>query len=237
MRGPRAEVGYGRYSGCGLERGKDMTGMEIKTCVLGRVGTNCYLVYNKATKEAVIVDPADDGAQIADKCRELGLSPAAILLTHGHFDHIMAAEDVRQEFNIKIYASVIEDAMLSDPGLNLSGGFTGVQVGFHGDELLKDGDRLDLIGFQWLVMETPGHTTGSVCYYVPEEQVVFAGDTLFNGSFGRTDLPTGSSRQIVASIFDKVFALPEDTVVYPGHGDATSIGYEKQNNPIGRYRR
>lgn len=210
-----------------------MTGMEIKTCVLGGVGTNCYLVYNKATKEAVIVDPADNGPYISEMCTGLGLTPAAILLTHGHFDHIMAAEDVRRAFNIKIYASEIEDAMLSDSGLNLSGGFGGTQIGFHGDELLRDGDILDLIGFQWKVIETPGHTSGSVCYFVPEEKVVFAGDTLFLRSYGRTDLPTGSMGQIADSIQNKVFALPDDTVVYPGHGDTTSIGYEKRNNPIG----
>lgn len=227
LREPRAEP----------ERGKEMAAMEIKTCVLGKVGTNCYLVYHKETKKAVIVDPAEDGTYIVNQCRELGLTPEAILLTHGHFDHIMAAEDVRRTFDIKIYASVIEDTMLSDPSLNLSKGFTGTSVGFHGDKLLKDGDRLDLIGFQWQVIETPGHTTGSVCYYVPEEKVVFAGDTLFSGSYGRTDLPTGSSAQIVTSILDKVFALPEDTAVYPGHGEATLIGDEKKNNPITGYRR
>ena len=222
--------------GCHMERGTDMNDMRVKTCVLGAVSTNCYLVYNEGTKKAVIVDPADNAQFILNKCNELGITPEAILLTHGHFDHIMAAEDVRRSFHIKIYASETEDAMLSDSGLNLSGGWAGKQTSFHADVLLKDGDELELIGFRWKVIETPGHTTGSVCYYVPEEEVVFSGDTLFCESYGRTDLPTGSSSQMVSSLLDKVFALPDDTMAYPGHGDTTTIGYEKKNNPIAFYR-
>lgn len=213
-----------------------MSDMRVKTCVLGAVSTNCYLVYNEGTKKAVIVDPADNAQFILNKCNELGITPEAILLTHGHFDHIMAGEDVRRSFHIKIYASETEDAMLSDSGLNLSGGWAGKQTSFHADVLLKDGDELELIGFRWKVIETPGHTTGSVCYYVPEEEVVFSGDTLFCESYGRTDLPTGSSSQMVSSLLDKVFALPDDTMAYPGHGDTTTIGYEKKNNPIAFYR-
>lgn len=213
-----------------------MSDMRVKTCVLGAVSTNCYLVYNESTKKAVIVDPADNAQFILNKCNELGITPEAILLTHGHFDHIMAAEDVRRSFHIKIYASETEDAMLSDSGLNLSGGWAGKQTSFHADVLLKDGDELELIGFRWKVIETPGHTTGSVCYYVPEEEVVFSGDTLFCESYGRTDLPTGSSSQMVSSLLDKVFAMPDDTMAYPGHGDTTTIGYEKKNNPIAFYR-
>ena len=213
-----------------------MSDMRVKTCVLGAVSTNCYLVYNESTKKAVIVDPADNAQFILNKCNELGITPEAILLTHGHFDHIMAAEDVRRSFHIKIYASETEDAMLSDSGLNLSGGWAGKQTSFHADVLLKDGDELELIGFRWKVIETPGHTTGSVCYYVPEEEVVFSGDPLFCESYGRTDLPTGSSSQMVSSLLDKVFALPDDTMAYPGHGDTTTIGYEKKNNPIAFYR-
>ena len=213
-----------------------MSGICVKNLTVGMVETNCCLVYNEETKQAVIVDPGDAADVIREECRKLELSPELILLTHGHFDHIMAAEDIRRTFHIKIYASETEDAMLADGGLNMSGSWGGMQVSFHADVLLKDGDGLDLIGFGWKVIGTPGHTSGSVCYYVPEEEVVFAGDTLFCESYGRTDLPTGSSSQIVDSIINKVFPLPDDTMVYPGHGEPTTIGHEKQSNPIAFYR-
>ena len=116
-------------------------------------------------------------------------------------------------------------------------GSMGRQISFHADELLHDGDELDLLGFQWKVLETPGPTSGSLCYYLPKEDVLLAGDTLFQESFGRTDLPTGSGSQIMHSIVDKLFVLPEDTMVYPGHGDPTTIGHEKVYNPISYYMR
>lgn len=213
-----------------------MSNIRIKTCVLGAVSTNCYLVYREDTRKAVVVDPADNASYILNKCNELGITPVAVLLTHGHFDHMLAATDVRRAFQIKIYASETEDAMLADSSLNLSEGFYGPQMSFHADEFVKEGQELDFLGVTWRVLETPGHTTGSVCYYIPEEGVLLAGDTLFHESYGRTDLPTGSSSQIVRSIIDKLFVLPGDTMVYPGHGDLTSIGYEKQRNPISFYR-
>lgn len=213
-----------------------MSNIRIKTCVLGAVSTNCYLVYNENSKEAVVVDPADSGSYILNKCSELGITPVAVLLTHGHFDHVLAAPDVRRAFQVKIYASETEDAMLADSGLNMSESFYGAQVSFHADELVKEGQELSFLGITWKVMETPGHTTGSVCYYIPEEGILLAGDTLFHESYGRTDLPTGSSSQIVRSIIDRLFVLPDDTMVYPGHGDPTSIGYEKQRNPISFYK-
>lgn len=213
-----------------------MSNIRIETWVLGAVSTNCYLVYNEDSKEAVVVDPAGNYPFISNKCRELGVTPSAVLLTHGHFDHMLAAPEIRRAFQLKIYASETEDAMLADPGLNLSERFQGMPLGFHADEFVTDGQELTFLGVTWKVLETPGHTAGSVCYYIPEERLLLAGDTLFRESYGRTDFPTGSSSQIVHSILDRLFVLPDDTTVYPGHGEFTSIGYEKQCNPMAFYR-
>lgn len=213
-----------------------MSRIRINTCVLGIVSTNCYLVYHQDTKEAVVVDPSDNFPYILEKCSELGLTPTAVLLTHGHFDHMMAAPDLRRKFQVKIYASETEDGMLADSELNLSEQFRGAQVGFHADQLVRDGQEMTLLNTAWQVLETPGHTSGSVCYYLPEEKIIFTGDTLFRESYGRTDLPTGNSSQLVHSIFDRLFVLPDDVMVYSGHGDPTSMGYEKEHNPISFYR-
>ena len=214
-----------------------MSDFRIKTCVLGAVSTNCYLIYNEGTREAVIVDPADNGAYILNKCRELGITPAAVLLTHGHFDHILAVEDIRRAFHCKVYVGRDEEKLLQDPQQNLSGSMGSEQMSLNADELVRDGEALSLIGFDWKVIETPGHTAGSVCYYVESEDVLVSGDTLFADSLGRTDLPTGSAAAIVRSIQEKLLVLPEDTMVYPGHGDPTTIRHEKLYNPVAVYRR
>lgn len=214
-----------------------MSNFRIKTCVLGQVGTNCYFIYDEEKKQVVIVDPADNGAFILNKCKELSLTPVAVLLTHGHFDHILASEDIKRAFGCKIYASKAEAALLGDPAMNLSGSFGGNQMGLRADCLVRDGEVLKLGGFTWKVLATPGHTAGSVCYWIAEENVLLSGDTLFAESLGRTDLPTSSLGEIIRSIKDKLFLLPEETMVYPGHGEPTTIGHEKQHNPIAVHKR
>lgn len=213
-----------------------MSDFRIKAMVLGDLDTNCYLIYNQNTKEAVVVDPADNGPYICNKCAELGVKPVVILLTHGHFDHILALKDVRDAFHCKVYIDEKDEWMLEDPSLNLSGTLGTEQASFSADCLVRDKEVLHLIGFDWIVMETPGHTEGSVCYYVKSENVLISGDTLFEGSYGRTDLPTGSSRKLVDSLLNKVLTLPEDTLVYPGHGGQTTIRFEKKYNPIAVYK-
>ena len=211
-----------------------MKELRIQTLVLGMVSTNCYLIYEENGGPAVIVDPADNGARILDKCRELSLTPEAILLTHGHFDHIGAVEDIRRAFPVTVYAGKEEGKLLKDPQANLSSQF-GAGWTVQADRLVEDGEELTLLGRTWKVMETPGHTKGSVCYYIPQEEVLISGDTLFCDSFGRTDFPGGSTASLVDSIVNKLMKLPENTMVYSGHGEATTIGHEKKYNPIWGY--
>ncbi len=212
-----------------------MSDFRIKTCVLGMVSTNCYIIYRDGGSQAMIVDPADHPQQILLECKNLRVTPEAVLLTHGHFDHITAAEDLRRETGCRVYVAEDEEKLLLDPEKNLSCKMGRQRVSLSADEEVKDGQILELLGWKWRVIATPGHTAGSVCYYLEEEDVLISGDTLFAESLGRTDLPTGSSGQIVASICEKLFELPDDTIVYPGHGDPTTIGHEKQYNPVVPY--
>lgn len=211
-----------------------MSEMRIKSLVVGMVQTNCYLVYDEKTKRAVIVDPGDGANVISSECRKLGLKPEAILLTHGHFDHIMAAAALRDEWGLKIYACEKELEVLRDGSKNLMLNYYRKAYALEPDITVRDGETFEAAGFAWKVIETPGHTIGSCCYYVEAEDVLFSGDTLFHMSYGRIDFPTGSGRDMAASV-KKLLTLPEDVMVYPGHMDATTIGYEKKYNPLARY--
>ena len=216
-----------------------MNDFRIDRCVLGVVSTNCYIVYRDTEEElkpGVVIDPGDNAPFILNRCRELGVRHQAVLLTHGHFDHILAAEDVRRTFHIPVMASEEEMSLLEEPDMNLTGSF-GDDLCLTADRWLRDGETLELMGCRWKVIHTPGHTSGSVCYYIEDEKVLFSGDTLFCESVGRTDLPTGSPADIIDSVIRKLFVLPEETRVYPGHDSATAIGHERQYNVISRSRR
>lgn len=205
--------------------------IEIKMMVLGPVQTNCFFLINEDTKELLIIDPADHAQGIIEWINKEGLKPVAILLTHGHFDHIMAVEGLRREYGIPMYASKDEVEVLEKPQLNVST-MMGAYVSMKADVLFADGDVLELAGMKLKVISTPGHTIGSVCFYIEEEKMLISGDTLFEASVGRTDFPTGSSRQLIDSIKTRLFVLPEDVNVFPGHGEVTSIAYEKTHNPF-----
>lgn len=205
--------------------------MKIETMVLGDVRTNCYLLINEETKEALVVDPADRADVIVRKLIDEGLTLKAILLTHGHGDHILAVGDLKKQFGVKVYAAKAEEALLSDAVQNLSKALFGIAVTVKPDILLEDGQEFEAAGIRLRMLYTPGHTPGGCCYYQAEEKILFSGDTLFCGSIGRTDFPGGSLSELVRSVKEKLLVLPEDVKVYPGHEEITTIGNEKRYNP------
>ena len=205
--------------------------MELKRLVLGLVRTNCYIVYTEDTKKAVIIDPAADSRRITEEIEALGVTPEAVLLTHGHFDHMLAADSLRNGYHIPVCVLKEDAELVKVPTLNCSEQFLHMSYGISADEELTDGQVLKYLDGALRVIATPGHTEGSCCYYAETENILFSGDTLFQGSVGRTDLPTGRASQISLSIREKLFVLPEHTLVLSGHGEQTTIGEEKQYNP------
>lgn len=204
--------------------------MQVLCLTVGAIGTNCYFLVNEDNKECVIVDPGADAAAIIGYISQNGIVPHAIILTHGHFDHIGAVSELAQHYSIKVYAGAAEAELMQNTELNLSDAF-GYKTVARADRLLADNEEFCAAGITFKTLYTPGHTIGSVCYYVPEYNVLMSGDTLFSESVGRTDFPTGSGKQMRISLRERIFTLPDCTVVYPGHGDSTQIDYEKENNP------
>lgn len=203
---------------------------KINICklVLGELRTNCYIVYGE-NKEGFLVDPAAEWEIIKIKVTDLGVTIKAILLTHGHFDHIMAGEQMRKNYEAKIYALDKEKVILESSDNNLSGIFTSQGVTLRADEYLTDGQILTIGDLSVKVIATPGHTIGSACYLVSNDSdsALLSGDTLFRGSCGRYDFPTGSYSQIVNSIKEKLLVLDDKLEVFAGHNEETTIGEEK----------
>ncbi len=206
--------------------------MTIKSIVLGPVQTNVYFLINDGTKEAVLFDPAYAAERITGFLENNGLTLKAIFLTHGHFDHITGVSGIKEKVKVPVYASRREERLLSDGQLNESLGSYGYSVTIEPDVWLSDLETVEIAGFKIKMFDTPGHTEGSCCYYLENEKILISGDTLFAGSVGRTDLPTGSMKELLSSIENKLMQLPDDVDVYPGHGEMTSIGYERKWNPF-----
>ncbi len=210
--------------------------MKIERQIVSICSTNCYILYREGEQQGILVDPGDQAEDICGALERLHVTPVCILLTHGHFDHIGAVEQLRIQFKIPVYAGAKEEETLKDPARNLSGVYGDKPICCIADHYVQEGETIEADGFAFRVIETPGHTPGGICLYEEKEKILFAGDTIFEGSYGRVDFPGGNVRELIHSVAKKLLYLPEDVVVYPGHGEPTTIGREQQQNPIARYR-
>lgn len=199
--------------------------MDIRTIEVGPLSTNCYILQDGV--HSVIIDPGYSPGRLEQYILENGLKPEAILLTHGHFDHIMAVNELKSALDVTVYAGKNEEELLGNEAQNCCN-MIRAHYTVNADRLLADGEKLNFGNMTCETIFTPGHTAGGVCYYFANEKVLFSGDTVFCGSCGRTDFPTGSMSALLKSINERLVVLPEDTTVYPGHGERTSISGVKQ---------
>ncbi|WP_433743127.1 MBL fold metallo-hydrolase [Falsibacillus pallidus] len=207
--------------------------MKWSRLPLGPIQTNCYILADE-DKKCLIFDPGDEGEVLIGWIRKRGLEPKAILLTHAHFDHIGAVDVIREHYKIPVYVHEKEAKWLMDPALNGSQFFNmidPVRVKPADEFIAKEGE-LKIGNFTLNVLETPGHSPGSVSYYLRDEGVIFSGDVLFQQSIGRTDLPGGDQKLLLKTIHEKLLVLPENTLVLSGHGPETLIEDEMDSNPF-----
>lgn len=203
--------------------------MEIKTLIVGDMGANCYLTWCRESKDALVIDPGGDAATILRAIKESDLTVKYIVNTHGHLDHIGANAELHSVLNCPIAVGKRDQGMLTDARENLSLHVGQPMVSPAPELLLEEGDKLEFGQCTLAVLDTPGHTPGGICLYGHE--VLFSGDTLFQYSIGRSDLPGGNQSTLLTSISTKLMTLPDGTRVLPGHGPETSIGEERVHNP------
>ena len=209
-------------------------GMKIHSLILGAYQTNCYVLRNsETTTDCLIIDPGLQADELLDFLHRHELNPAAVVLTHGHIDHMAGVAALRQDYpDMKVYIHKLDAEMLIEPRYNLSA-LVGVMFKTKpADMLIQDESTVEEAGIKLDVLQTPGHTPGGICLYSKDEGIVFTNDTLFADSIGRSDFPGGSMTQLLSSIKDRLFTLPDDTKVYPGHGPETTIAHEKAHNPF-----
>lgn len=211
-----------------------MQELIVITNQLGDFMTNCYTVYNAVTRDAVLIDPACNARFLNNILVNEQLNCVAILLTHGHYDHIGALPELMElvGHKVPIYASAEEEDVLNDPRKNLSTMLSGQMVTVKADILLQDDQEIELLDTKLRCFLVPGHTKGGMCYYFAENGILFSGDTLFARSIGRSDFPTGDGIKLVKNIKEKLMTLPDETIVYPGHNERTTIGKERNANPF-----
>jgi hydroxyacylglutathione hydrolase len=208
--------------------------MKIDHLILGAYQTNCYVLRSGETAtDCLIVDPGLEAGDLLDFLHQHELNPVAVVLTHGHIDHMAGVAALRQEYpDTKVYIHKLDAEMLIEPRHNLSA-LVGVMFKTEpADVLIQDKSTVEEAGIKLDVLHTPGHTPGGICLYSKDEGVVFTNDTLFADSIGRSDFPGGSVAQLLSNIKDRLFTLPDDTKVYPGHGPETTIAHEKAHNPF-----
>ena len=203
--------------------------MILETLTVGQLEVNCYLIGCADTGEGAVIDPGGDAEDILQALKKLGIKPKYIICTHGHADHIAAVDEVKKATGAKVLIHSADAEMLTDPQKNLSV-FMGANVSLQpADQLLSEGDIIELGNVKLEVLHVPGHTVGGIC--LKTDQAVFSGDTLFAGSVGRSDFPGGNHSMLIKGIKEKLLSLPDETRVYPGHGPDTLICQEKKHNP------
>ena len=208
--------------------------MKIEHLTLGAYETNCYVLrHEQAACDCLVIDPGLDADPLLGLLEEQQWTPAAVILTHGHIDHIAGVAALRDAFpDVKVFIHPLDGGMLCEPRANLSV-MSGMAFATEPQDVsLQDGDVIEQAGIRLLVLHTPGHTPGGICLYSQSDGAAFVGDTLFAGSVGRTDFPGGSMHQLINGVKNKLFTLPGETKVYPGHGPPTTIAYEKTHNPF-----
>jgi glyoxylase-like metal-dependent hydrolase (beta-lactamase superfamily II) len=206
------------------------TQAELINLVVGALEVNCYIIGDNKKNEWAIIDPGGDAEKILKIIKRKNARVKFIINTHGHPDHTGANTKIKQETNAPLYIHK-SDVTLGSGVFNQLARLTGIKGSpFKPDHFLNDGDTLSLGDIVLRIIHTPGHTQGGVCLFF--DKILFSGDTLFAGSIGRTDLPGGSLTALLSSIKEKLFSLPDDIIVYPGHGPQTTLGEEKSSNPF-----